>query len=362
MKKIMFGFFLGIIVAASCNVFAGNNMVSAYLFPSKVTIHNEGITKELNVGGDPILNYNGRTYVPLKAFSGAMSAYVTYKPASESVDNLNKIDLYVVNENDFPIRDSEGYVSFNISKIEKISRADNANYLKISGLIRINKALEGKSVYLTAEDTRGGTVPGHESFLTCIDNELNVLLAANDIRSVAFCISDGADINTLEIKVKDSWIGPNEYAGSVMMLESELALVKSGFDPDLILDKSISKDQYLDDFSVLLYNQTSETMIVEPIRMRFQVIRIDGSQEESVVEFDLPKSTLIIPPSTYYMINIPAWDFKDSRGNIVPEGKYRTQLKVSEFFEYKLVDSKTTNKIESENSSFNHSMLIRLEK
>ena len=92
MKKFMLGLTCGCILSFSTVALASDS-VQAVLFPSKVTVHGVNETKDL-APDDDVINYNGKTYIPLRAFSEAMGSFVNYEAPSTQHDNRNKIDIY----------------------------------------------------------------------------------------------------------------------------------------------------------------------------------------------------------------------------------------------------------------------------
>jgi hypothetical protein len=90
LKKFLLGLSCGVILAGSTAVYASGS-IEALLFPAKVTFHVNGETKELAGEQTTILNYQNRTYIPLRAFSESMGAKVDYTNAAPNP----QVDVYV---------------------------------------------------------------------------------------------------------------------------------------------------------------------------------------------------------------------------------------------------------------------------
>lgn len=81
MKKFIIGLLCGTVLTATSTAFA-SDFVKAFLFPVKLVFNGE--TKD--PGDDnPVLNYNGKTYVPLRFLSETMGASVGYNGESQTV-------------------------------------------------------------------------------------------------------------------------------------------------------------------------------------------------------------------------------------------------------------------------------------
>lgn len=93
MKKIIVGMFCGLLLSIPMISFA-DNYIQAILFPSKVSFHStDGVLDIENTKENEILNYNNKTYIPLRVFAEAMGANVAFESASAHGDGLNKIDV-----------------------------------------------------------------------------------------------------------------------------------------------------------------------------------------------------------------------------------------------------------------------------
>jgi hypothetical protein len=93
MKKFIIGLLCGAVLSMTTVAFA-TNAIQAVLFPSKVTFYTNNTIKELDGTGDnAILNYNNKAYIPLRVFTDAMGAKVTYG-APTTKGGSAKIDVF----------------------------------------------------------------------------------------------------------------------------------------------------------------------------------------------------------------------------------------------------------------------------
>lgn len=138
MKKIILGVLCGVTITIPLTVFAATQ-VTAYLYPSKVTIYKGDSLMTLNSAESPFINYNNRIYVPLRTFSEAIGCHVDFEAASSGDGGINTINVYHFADMK-PIQDSEGYVDLYVTEIADI--ADVNNITKIFGLVKYDFSLE----------------------------------------------------------------------------------------------------------------------------------------------------------------------------------------------------------------------------
>lgn len=94
MKKFIAGMLCSVVFLSSAAALSSQS-IQAILFPSKVTIYNGNEVSSIDsIDGTEIINYKSRAYVPLRSFAEAMGAIVNYEEASETTNNLHKIDIY----------------------------------------------------------------------------------------------------------------------------------------------------------------------------------------------------------------------------------------------------------------------------
>ncbi|MBP1996535.1 stalk domain-containing protein [Paenibacillus eucommiae] len=103
MKKLLTGVAIGVILMLTTAAVSSTS-IQATLFPSKVTIHNGSkITTIDGTGKDGIINYNNKSYIPLRTFSEAMGAKVDYESASKQTNGVHKIDIYQSQANNWSL-------------------------------------------------------------------------------------------------------------------------------------------------------------------------------------------------------------------------------------------------------------------
>lgn len=92
MRKWLFGFICGALVLVLLAA-SPSNVINGVLFQSQVTFHDgENVKRFDTAGGNLILNYNNKAYIPLRAFAEEMGATVGYEQPGS--DGLHKIDIY----------------------------------------------------------------------------------------------------------------------------------------------------------------------------------------------------------------------------------------------------------------------------
>ncbi|MGK9250230.1 stalk domain-containing protein [Paenibacillus humicus] len=92
MKKFVMGLFCGAVLSMSTVAFASDS-IQAILFPSKITFQVKGNQAVLDTSENSVLNYNDKTYIPLRAFAEAMGANVDFVAESEATNHLNLITI-----------------------------------------------------------------------------------------------------------------------------------------------------------------------------------------------------------------------------------------------------------------------------
>lgn len=92
MKKFVTGLLCGAVLSVSTAAFASDS-IQAILFPSKVTFQVKDTSTVLDTSMDPVINYNNKAYIPLRAFSEAIGAHVGFVGASDATNNQNLITI-----------------------------------------------------------------------------------------------------------------------------------------------------------------------------------------------------------------------------------------------------------------------------
>ncbi len=122
MKKFVVGLICGAALSMTTVAFASDT-IQAILFPSKITFEMKGNQVVLDTNENPVLNYNNKTYIPLRAFAEAMGASVDFVAGSETTGNLHLISVA-----------SNEYKLTRYGPEDNLSPADNAFYPLTVGL------------------------------------------------------------------------------------------------------------------------------------------------------------------------------------------------------------------------------------
>lgn len=92
MKKFVAGLICGAALSMT-TVAVASDTIQAILFPSKITFEMKGNQAILDTDENPVLNYNDKTYIPLRAFAEAMGANVDFVAGSEATGGLHLIKV-----------------------------------------------------------------------------------------------------------------------------------------------------------------------------------------------------------------------------------------------------------------------------
>jgi hypothetical protein len=327
-KKISFlmGIIFGVGISA-CTVAFASNSIQAILFPSKVFVHINGETKEMNVGGDnPVINYNNKTYIPIRLFSESMGATVMYQAPSDASSHMSTIDIYSVSENDYNLKDDGGYVS--LGHLE--GTFDGGNWGGLSGLITIKKDITGKAIEIMALDNNNKVLGTSGEIM--IDGSST--LSIGDIRKFQVSIAANEKAAAYQIKVKDTWALTNN--------------------PDLAVDGNavISFDKgYLDQTKKALVsflyfkNPSRQNIAITPLNIEFDILKLDTDNEQLLYKYQLPALQGLIPAKSWYKANVPSWNLLDKDGKPVKPGKYAVEIKIPDSIEYTVDGSNEINKL-----------------
>lgn len=316
MKKIILGFLCGVLLAAPIGVFA-SNQISAYLFPTKVTIHQNGIITNFDSSDSPFINYNNRVYVPLRAFSESMGTIVNFVGASASNGNMNQIDIYDIDSASVSAHDQDGYADVYITSETKTGDGN----IKIAGLLKINKDLAGKTVTFANQFV--------------IKNQLFQPLQKGQIRSFTASIETN-DLSNYPIKI-NSWGTPSQFTkGMIGGPTEDLALRFAGKTTDAPI--SIEKGYYETD-SVSVLNAADKTITLNSMNLIYNIYKVENGKDTLICSYPIPGfngDSMEMPAGTGSFISIPAWDFRDKNGNLVSPGKYAIKLTMPTNFEYSM--------------------------
>jgi hypothetical protein len=332
MRKYIIGFVCGIALSLSTVVFAANT-IQAYLFPSRVLFHINDTVKEIDGSGDnAVINYNNKAYIPLRAFTDAMDATITFTPSSSITSYLNKIDIYSGPANPIKkglqLKDSEGYVTIS----DLITTSDGkGTYVMSSGTIRINKDITGKTIeiynnenpqspmlispyiYILNEDIDKPHVGDIRPFKT------DARFAASNLDSLSVVVHD---------TLKQSPVEPN---GTVSMWGDPVAIIfgpPSGFNGTLPLGQ-------IAPFSISVLNTSADNIIIQPYDLTFEVYKTDANyqQQDLVYRFKLPRSNGTLGHNSGYTVKIP-WNQRGLDGKFITAGKYTVRLKAPTRLQY----------------------------
>jgi len=88
-----------ILLVSSIEVFGESN-VTVNTFPTKIYVKAEESEFEINIMANDILNYMGKSYVPLRLFTECLGAGVKFAPKNKEVE-YNVISIYIKSKDDF---------------------------------------------------------------------------------------------------------------------------------------------------------------------------------------------------------------------------------------------------------------------
>lgn len=98
MKKIIL-FLCLILLVSSVEVYCESN-VAVNTFPSKIFVRSEESKYEIDIKANDILNYMGKSYVPLRLFAESLGADVEFVPKNKET-TYNDISIYIKSKDDF---------------------------------------------------------------------------------------------------------------------------------------------------------------------------------------------------------------------------------------------------------------------
>ncbi|MDQ0874313.1 hypothetical protein QFZ77_002972 [Paenibacillus sp. V4I3] len=326
MKKFISGIIVGVGISA-CTVTLASESLQAFLFPSTVTFHNKGETTEVSFSNDdPVINYNNKVYIPLRLFSETLNGKVIYTAPSELSGGKNVIDIYLNDDDKNMIRDNEGIVS--ISNLESTFSGNNS--YSLSGLITINKDLEGKVIEIHALDSNK-KVTGSSVEITI---EGLSLAKVGDTRKFSAPIFSQGKITSFEVVVKDLWGLTNlEYFSDGMI--NNVAGISFG-------PPSIDENKKALISGLQFKNQSKNDLNIEPLSIEFQINKVIGDRKEIVKSYKLSDLKGEIPAMSWYKAYLPAWDLRDQNGAPVAPGKYEVSIIVPNSLKYNIEGSAVT--------------------
>ncbi|MZQ80651.1 hypothetical protein GQF01_00585 [Paenibacillus sp. 5J-6] len=309
MKKFISGVIVGVGISA-CSVAFASDGLQAFLFPSKVTFHNNGMTNEVSFSkDDPVINFNNKAYIPLRLFSETLHAQVNYSTPSDSSDGTNLIDIYL-NDDNFVIPDNEKIIS--IRNIE--SNPTGGHTFSLSGLITTNKSLEGKIIELHALDANKKIIGSNAE----INIDGAAALNVGETRKFSTSIYSKETPIAYEVVLKDSWgLTQLDYFMDGML--QNVAGISFG-PPAIDLNKHalISHLQFK--------NQSDKDIFIEPLSIEYQINKVIGDKKELIKSYKLASLQNKIPSMSWYQASIPAWNLRDQNGSPVAAGSYEVSI------------------------------------
>lgn len=334
LRKYIIGFICGVALSISTVVFAANT-IQAYLFPSRVLFHMNDTVKEIDGSGDnAVINYNNKAYIPLRAFTDAMGATVTFTPSSSVTSYLNKIDIYdgpaIPINKGLTLKDSEGYVT--ISNL-KVVTDKNANQFLTSGTIQINKDLTGKTIEFHFSDITDPNL-AVSSFMYILNEDIDKP-EAGDIRPFqTSVVMNERNLQSLSVVVRDTLKQfPVIEDATGTMWGNPIAI---HFGPRFNnFNDGILPLGEISPFSIDVVNTSADNIVIQPYDLTFEVYKTDANyqQKELVYSFKLPRSNGTLAQNSRYSVTIP-WNQRGLNGKFITAGKYAVRLKAPANLQY----------------------------
>jgi len=332
MKKFFSGLICGILFFFSLSVCAGG-IVSVSLAPSHIQFHLGGVNKQVDETNNPILNYNDRTYIPLRAFSETLGETVNFQIASASTHYINQIDIYTNKE--FPhtsgtsgIQDAEGYVTLTDLKY-KASNHENGESELVGGKIQINKALSGKKINIFSAT---GDTSNFEGFSPIfILNESIDPIKVGDIRPFTVPHDEILFIKPeFKIIVKDETQPIHLQRGSnipSMPLFFESGILSEAADTSYRTNRAML-------FEYHIVNLGADLKL-QPVYMKLQIFSAQNAITP-IYTSELPAFSGTFK-STFGYQRLFLWDKRDQFGHPIQPGKYFYRFLLPSNSSYQLV-------------------------
>jgi hypothetical protein len=334
LRKYIIGFICGIALSISTVVFAANT-IQGYLFPSRVLFHMNDTVREIDGSGDnAVINYNNKAYIPLRAFTDAMGATVTFTPSSSVTSYLNKIDIYdgpaIPIDKGLTLKDSEGYVS--ISNL-KVVKDKNGNEFLTSGIIQINKDITWKTVEFHFSDI---TDPNQavSSYMYILNEDIDKP-EAGDIRPFqTSVVMNERNLQSLSVVVRDTLKQyPVTGDATGTMWGNPIAI---HFGPRFNnFNDGVLPLGEISPFSIDVVNTSADNIVIQPYDLIFEVYKTDANYQlkELVYSFKLPRSNGTLAQNSRYSVTIP-WNQRGTNGKFITAGKYAVRLKAPANLQY----------------------------
>lgn len=330
MKKFITGVIFGVGISA-CSVAFASDSLQAFLFPSKVTFHNHGESKEISFSNDdPVINYNNKAYIPLRLFSEALDAKVNYSLPSASHDGKNVIDIYFNHENDNALHDANDFIS-----ISNLETKQSINGLSLSGLLKVNKNLEGKIIEIHALNSDKKIIGSSAEIIT----EGRATLNVGETRKITVPLYSKETPSSYEVQINDTW-GLTILDSYTDGMISDIAGISFG-PPSIDTDKKAL-------LSFLQFkNPSDKDITIVPLMIEYQINKVIGESKIVVKSYKLPELKGNVPAESWYKAALPAWDLKDQNGNPILPGKYEVKIIIPSSLKYTAEGSSESKTIDN---------------
>ncbi len=287
---------------------------TAIIYPSCISFTRCGYTTRLCSDKCTILNYNNRTYIPIRLFAESMGNYVDFQSYEGGENHIKIYDLCHM----------EPYIQ-NKDVSLYVTGTDNGDRCLIyTGLIRFDGDVSGKRISCTSG-----------AFI--IKDELTQPIGQGQIRKFTASISD--EETAFDIEVCPAWEGPSSFRGRLI----------GGAGEDITLYFLIPKSHlnikdpyYCPNDMINIRNHTGKNIILKAPELTYNMYKIDGENRTSVFSYAVPMfegGKIDLQPSTLVKLTLPQWDFLNADGELCGQGKYEIELCFPPQLEY-TVDGK----------------------
>ncbi|GAA3401234.1 hypothetical protein ACFFNY_14510 [Paenibacillus hodogayensis] len=323
MKKFVIGFICGAAVAASTAV-AASDAIQAHLFPSEVFIRSgETTIQPIEVDGEnPVINYNGKAYIPLRTFAEAFGLHARFEEGNPDDGVKHRITLKkydMPDDNNLYLTDPDNHVHMGQFYM---SRQPNGQYVLTRGTIRIDKALDNKAISISALDVNGKPI-GSSNFVY-IDGSNAAPPQPGETRTFSTLIAlNGREVDSYKVAVRDVMTPiQNEQVGMFLNDGVVAALFPSnGFDPKPRQGDTMP-------FHASFQNNYKKEIVLEPYAWSWSVYRMDDNGETGPLVLEQPLPAISGPLAGWASYSIPVnLDLKrDKDGQPLAPGRYRIVL------------------------------------
>lgn len=207
--------------------------------------------------------------------------------------------------------------------------------MTITGLLKLNKPLEGKAVEIHALDANQKIIGSSAE----LNIEGNSLINVNDVRKVTVSLFTKEIPSSYEIVVKDTW--------GLTLLDSYTDGMVNGiagiiFGPPTV---DIGKKGLIP--SLQFKNPSGQNITIAPVAIELQINKLNGTNKEVVKSYKLTELKGLVPKESWYQAALPAWDLKDQNGKPIASGKYEVRINVPSTITYTVEGSSVKEKIEN---------------